>query len=88
MMQVSGIAIIIAILVVIPCIALAIRKLMRGKRKRQHFSDSVKESILRKQNKCAQCKRILNVVDRDHKDGDRSNNNKSNCQAHVLIVKL
>ena len=32
-MQVLGTAIIIARLVVIPCIALAIRKLMRGKRK-------------------------------------------------------
>ena len=79
-----GVAIIIAILVIVSCLALAIRKLIRrGKRKeRQHFSDSVKESVLRKQNhKCAQCKRILNVVDWDHKNGDRSNNNESNCQA-------
>jgi 5-methylcytosine-specific restriction endonuclease McrA len=79
-----GIAIIIAILVVISSIALAIRKLKRrGKRReRQHFSDSVKESILRKQNhKCAHCRRILNVVDWDHKNGDRSNNSESNCQA-------
>jgi len=54
-----GIAIIIVILVDISSIALAIRKLKRrGKRReRQHFSDSVKESILRKQNhKCAYCK--------------------------------
>ena len=79
-----GVAIIIAILVIISCITLTVRKLIkRGKRReRQHFSDSVKESILRKQNhKCAQCKRILNVVDWDHKNGDRSNNNESNCQA-------
>ena len=79
-----GIAIIIAILFVISCIALAIRKLKRrGKHKeRQHFSDSVKESVLRKQDhKCAHCKRILNVVDWDHKDRDRSNNSESNCQA-------
>jgi hypothetical protein len=86
-----GIAIIIAILVVISCIALAISKLMRSgkRRERQHFSDSIKESILRKQNhKCAQCKRILEIVDWDHKNGDRSNNNKSNCQTHVLIATL
>jgi hypothetical protein len=79
-----GVAIIIAILVIVSCLTLAIRKLIRrGKRKeRQHFSDSVKESVLRKQNhKCAQCKRILNVVDWDHKNGDRSNNSESNCQA-------
>jgi hypothetical protein len=50
MMQVLGTAIVIARLVVIPCIALAISKLMRrGKRReRQHFSDTVNESILRK----------------------------------------
>jgi hypothetical protein len=42
-----GIAIIIAILVIISCIAFAIRKLKRrGKHwERLHFSDSVKESI-------------------------------------------
>jgi uncharacterized membrane protein YgcG len=60
-----GVAIIIAILVVISCITLAIRKLIRrGKRRdRQHFSDSVKESMLKKQNhKYVHCKRILNVV--------------------------
>jgi hypothetical protein len=79
-----GIAIIIVILFVISSIALAIRKLKRrGKRRaRQHFSDSIKESTLRKQDhKCAHCKRILNVVDWDHKNGNRSNNNESNCQA-------
>jgi hypothetical protein len=79
-----GIAIIIVILFVISSIALAIRKLTRrGKRReRQHFSDSVKQNILRKQDhKCAHCKRILNVVDWDHKNGNRPNNNESNCQA-------
>lgn len=79
-----GIAIIIAILVIVSCVAIAIKKFMRrGKhRERQHFSDSVKESVLRKQDhKCAHCKRILNVVDWDHKDRDRSNNSESNCQA-------
>jgi hypothetical protein len=78
------IAMIIVILFVISSIALAIRKLKRrGKRReRQHFSDSVKQNILRKQDhKCAHCKRILNVVDWDHKNGNRSNNNESNCQA-------
>jgi hypothetical protein len=78
------IALIIVILFVISSIALAIRKSKtRGKRReRQHFSDSVKQNILRKQDhKCAHCKRILNVVDWDHKNGNRSNNNESNCQA-------
>jgi hypothetical protein len=79
-----GFAIIIVILFVISSIALAIRKLKRRdkRRERQHFSDSVKQNILRKQDhKCAHCKRILNVVDWDHKNGNRSNNNESNCQA-------
>jgi hypothetical protein len=55
----------------------------RGKyRERQYFSESVKENILDKQHhKCAQCNRLLNVVDYDHKDGDRSNNKESNCVA-------
>ena len=55
----------------------------RGKyRERQYFSESVKEHILDKQHhKCADCNRLLNVVDYDHKDGDRSNNKESNCVA-------
>ena len=66
-----GIAIIIAILVVMSSIALAIKKLKRRdkRRERQHFSDSVKQNVQRKQNhKCSHCKRILNVVDWDHKN--------------------
>ncbi len=55
----------------------------RGKyRERQYFSESVKEDILDKQHhKCAHCNRLLNVVDYDHKNGDRSNNKVSNCVA-------
>jgi preprotein translocase subunit SecG len=79
-----GIAIIILLLFFISSIALAIRKFKRRdkRRERQHFSDSVKQNLLRKQDhKCAYCKRILNVVDWDHKNGNRSNNTESNCQA-------
>jgi 5-methylcytosine-specific restriction endonuclease McrA len=43
---------------------------------------SIKEHILDKQHhKCAKCNRLLNVVDYDHKDGNRSNNKESNCVA-------
>lgn len=89
-MQVLGTAIIIARLVIIPCIALAVSNLMSwGKRReRQHFSDTVNESILRKHMSARNIKRFLNVVDKDHKNGDRSNSNNSDCQAHVLIIKL
>jgi hypothetical protein len=50
MMQILGTAINIARLVVITCVALAVSNLMSwGKRReRQHFSDTVNESILRK----------------------------------------
>ena len=35
---------------------------------------------------CAKFNRILNVVDYHHKNGDRSDNKESNCQAYALIV--
>ena len=55
----------------------------RGKyRERQYFTESVKEHILDKQHhKCADCNRLLNVVDYDHKDNNRSNNKESNSVA-------
>jgi hypothetical protein len=49
---------------------------------RQHFSDPVKEKILEKQHhRCADCNRVLNVVDWHHRNGDRSDNRESNCVA-------
>lgn len=55
----------------------------RGKPKeRKGFPLYIQENILRKQDhKCAHCKRLLNVVDWDHKNGDRSDNRENNCQA-------
>ena len=58
----------------------------RNKRKksgeRKGFPKYVKQNVLRKQgHKCAHCKKTLNVVDWDHKNGDRSNNKENNCQA-------
>lgn len=51
-------------------------------RERKGFPRYVKEKILTKQgHKCAHCRKILNVVDWDHKNGDRSNNRENNCQA-------
>ncbi len=50
--------------------------------KRKDFSDNDKIKTLRKQDhRCANCGRILNVVDYDHLDGIRTNNHVSNCQA-------
>jgi hypothetical protein len=54
----------------------------RKSRERKAFPGYVKEKILRKQDhKCAHCRKALNVVDWDHKNGDRSNNKENNCQA-------
>lgn len=49
---------------------------------RKYFPQYVKENIIRKQDhKCAHCKKLLNVIDWDHKNGNRSDNKESNCQA-------
>jgi hypothetical protein len=49
---------------------------------RNDFSEEVKKKVLRNQDFCcAECGRLLTVVDWDHKDGDRSNNDISNAQA-------
>jgi HNH endonuclease len=51
-------------------------------RERRYFPASVKEDTIRKQHhKCAICKRSTSIWDFDHKDGNRSNNLPSNCQA-------
>jgi len=53
---------------------------VRKHRKRQCFTESIKERTLNKQHhKCLKCNKLLNVVDYDHKDNDRSNNRESNC---------
>jgi hypothetical protein len=54
------------------------------KEKRKSFSILVKREAVRKQKtRCARCKRKLVEYghDFDHKNGDRSNNKLSNCQA-------
>jgi hypothetical protein len=55
----------------------------QGKRRvRRSFPQSVREDMIRKQHhKCAICQRHTSIWDFDHKDGNRSNNNPSNCQA-------
>ena len=52
------------------------------RRERQYFPADIKEDTKRKQHhKCAICKRGTSIWDFDHKDGNRSNNRPSNCQA-------
>ena len=65
-------------------IGIVIKKLSRNKKQeeRREFPDIIKERILKKQNhRCANCKRLLNVVDWDHKNGKRYDNSESNCHA-------
>jgi hypothetical protein len=72
----------VIVVVIIAKIAHKIKHRKGKYRERQYFSESVKENILDKQHhKCAHCNRLLNVVDYDHEDGDRSNNKESNCVA-------
>jgi len=60
---------------------------------RNDFSDDAKIQALRKQDhRCAICGRILGVVDWDHEDGDRSNDDHSNCRAicpycHAIVSR-
>ena len=51
-------------------------------KKRRYFPADVKREVLKDQNyKCAICKRSTGVWDYDHIDGNRTNNDISNCQA-------
>ena len=62
-------------------IGIVIKKLTR-KKERREFPEIVKARVIKKQNhRCAHCKRLLDVVDWDHKNGKRYDNSESNCQA-------
>lgn len=70
------------------CIALLFAKIKRIGRyrsvERRNFNFAIQSKILDKQkNRCAKCKTDLTskIVQFDHMDGDRSNNDESNCQA-------
>ena len=57
-------------------------KLTHKNKERRYFSAEVKKQVLIDQKyKCAICKKSIGVWDYDHKDGNRSNNKISNCQA-------
>jgi hypothetical protein len=70
------------LVVVVGAVVWQLKHRGRQYKERHAFSNSVKENILEKQHhKCASCNRLLNVVEYHHKDGNRSNNKQSNCQA-------
>ncbi len=90
-LTINQITLIIMILWSISGLLVLIKKRIKLKyTKRKGFPEFLKEEILHKQKyKCAHCKTYLRVREFDHKDGDRSNNDISNCQAlcptcHVL----
>jgi len=52
------------------------------KRKRKQFLKSTKDKALKIQrNRCASCGKKSKLWDYDHIDGDRTNNDISNCEA-------
>jgi len=77
-----GIGIIIVIIIIGVIAAVARKKTPYKDLPRRGFSESIKEQVLRQQNhRCAECNRVLDVVDFDHIDADKTNNDISNCQA-------
>ena len=50
--------------------------------KRRQFSKLIKQQVLINQNfRCTKCKNSLEIADFDHIDGNKANNDISNCQA-------
>ena len=82
-LTINQIVLIIIILWSIAGLVILIKKRIKHKyTERRGFPEYIKDEILQKQqNKCAHCKSYLRAREFDHKDGDRSNNNISNCQA-------
>ena len=77
-----GIGIILVILIIGVIIVASKRKTPYKDLPRKGFSDAIKEQVLRRQNhRCAECDRVLDVVDFDHIDANKTNNDISNCQA-------
>jgi len=52
------------------------------RRKRRQFSKLTKQKVLIQQNfRCVSCHNHLEIADFDHVDGNKANNDISNCQA-------
>ena len=71
-----------AVFIFIIIIVAVIWNLTHRSKKRRYFPADVKREVLKDQNyKCAICKRSAGVWDYDHINGNRSDNDISNCQA-------
>ena len=75
------IAFVVFIFIFIIIIVAVIWNLTHRTKKRRYFTANIKKEVLKDQNcKCAICKIDAEVLDYDHIDGNRSNNDISNCQ--------
>jgi len=73
---------VIVLIVIIGVVAAASRKGKSDVGDRKDFAPSVQKAVLRKQNgRCNICRDVSSTFQYDHKDGDHSNNDPSNCQA-------
>jgi len=71
-----------AVFIFIIIIVAVIWNLTHRSKKRRYFPADVKREVLKDQNyNCAICKRSAGVWDYDHINGNRSDNDISNCQA-------
>jgi hypothetical protein len=76
----SGITYGLLFILIFFVIAVALSVHKRRKRERKYFSAEIKRATLEKQrHKCAYCRGNSDILDFDHKDGNRSNNKMSNC---------
>ena len=72
----------LAVFIFIIIIVAVVWKLTHRTKKRRYFQANVKREVLNDQNyKCSICKRSAGVWDYDHINGNRFNNDISNCQA-------
>jgi hypothetical protein len=72
----------VSVVIIIAAIAWKLKHRRGMHKERHHFADRLKEKVLEKQHhRCADCNRVLNVVDWHHRNGDRSDNRESNCVA-------
>ena len=79
---VSSFFILISVFLFILIISAIIRKLKHRRKKRRYFLADIKKQVLIDQNyKCSICNKNIRIWDYDHIDGNRSNNDISNCQA-------
>jgi hypothetical protein len=78
----SWVAFIVFLIILIAAIVWKLKDKSGKHKERHHFPDRLKEKVLEKQHhRCADCNKVLDVIDWHHRNGDRSDNRESNCVA-------